>query len=175
MAAESDVPAIVDFYTLNRDFLAPWEPARPEGFLSESWWRDMVKKSIADFAADRAMRLFMFPSAGGNAVLGSINFTNFIRGAFHACFLGYALAEREQGKGLMTEALTACLPCVFHELGMHRVMANYMPRNERSGRLLERLGFTREGEARDYLLINGRWEDHVLTSRVNPDWDYPGR
>jgi ribosomal-protein-alanine N-acetyltransferase len=27
-----------------------------------------------------------------------------------------------------------------------------------------------EGYARDYLLINGRWEDHVLTGIVNPDW-----
>ncbi|KFN17466.1 hypothetical protein JM66_20365 [Aeromonas bestiarum] len=38
----------------------------------------------------------------------------------------------------------------------------------RSGALLERLGFEREGLARDYLMINGRWEDHVLTARLNP-------
>jgi ribosomal-protein-alanine N-acetyltransferase len=39
--------------------------------------------------------------------------------------------------------------------------------NERSGRLLERLGFVREGYARDYLLIAGRWQDHILTSLTN--------
>jgi ribosomal-protein-alanine N-acetyltransferase len=38
----------------------------------------------------------------------------------------------------------------------------------RSGRLLGRLGFVIEGYARDYLLVNGRWEDHVLTSLINP-------
>ncbi|MGL4717164.1 MAG: 30S ribosomal protein S5 alanine N-acetyltransferase, partial [Aeromonas sp.] len=44
----------------------------------------------------------------------------------------------------------------------------YMPANQRSGALLERLGFEREGFARAYLLINGRWEDHILTSLINP-------
>jgi ribosomal-protein-alanine N-acetyltransferase len=47
-------------------------------------------------------------------------------------------------------------------------MANYMPRNARSGDLLARLGFTVEGKASQYLQINGVWEDHVLTSRINP-------
>ena len=58
----------------------------------------------------------------------------------------------------------------FSALGMHRVMANYMPENERSGRLLERLGFEREGFARKYLNIDGEWRDHVLTSRINEHW-----
>jgi ribosomal-protein-alanine N-acetyltransferase len=49
-------------------------------------------------------------------------------------------------------------------------MANYIPVNERSGRLLRRLGFTVEGYARDYLLIAGKWEDHVLTALANADW-----
>jgi ribosomal-protein-alanine N-acetyltransferase len=46
-------------------------------------------------------------------------------------------------------------------------MANYMPANERSGKLLKRLGFTVEGYARDYLFIAGAWQDHVLTSLAN--------
>jgi ribosomal-protein-alanine N-acetyltransferase len=53
---------------------------------------------------------------------------------------------------------------------MHRIMASYMPRNARSEAVLERLGFQKEGFAKDYLLINGKWEDHNLTSLVNPDW-----
>jgi ribosomal-protein-alanine N-acetyltransferase len=46
-------------------------------------------------------------------------------------------------------------------------MANYIPTNERSGLLLKRLGFAVEGYARDYLLINGQWRDHVLTALTN--------
>jgi ribosomal-protein-alanine N-acetyltransferase len=52
-------------------------------------------------------------------------------------------------------------------------MANYMPTNKRSGNLLERLGFTVEGYAKDYLLINGSWRDHLLTSGTNPNWHHP--
>jgi ribosomal-protein-alanine N-acetyltransferase len=50
-------------------------------------------------------------------------------------------------------------------------MANYRPQNERSARLLERLGFTREGLAKDYLFIDGAWRDHVLTSLTNRHFD----
>ena len=49
-------------------------------------------------------------------------------------------------------------------------MANYMPHNHRSGKLLERLGFEREGYAKDYLLIDGQWRDHVLTALTNKEW-----
>ena len=48
-------------------------------------------------------------------------------------------------------------------------MANYMPTNEASGKVLKRLGFTVEGYARDYLCLNGKWEDHILTSLTNPE------
>jgi ribosomal-protein-alanine N-acetyltransferase len=49
-------------------------------------------------------------------------------------------------------------------------MASYLPHNQRSGKLLKRLGFVVEGYARDYLLINGLWQDHILTSLTNPNW-----
>ncbi len=64
----------------------------------------------------------------------------------------------------MTEALLVATRWAFKELRLHRIMANYQPRNERSGRLLERLGFVREGLAHQYLFIDGEWKDHVLTS-----------
>lgn len=84
--------------------------------------------------------------------------------------MGYALAENEQGQGYMTEALQVAVEYVFKELNMHRVMANYIPQNQRSGNVLMRLGFVVEGYAREYLLINGQWQDHTLTSLTNKDW-----
>lgn len=70
----------------------------------------------------------------------------------------------------MTEALELLIPYAFGPLNLHRIMANYMPRNRRSARLLKRLGFRIEGRAPDYLQIAGRWEDHILTSLVNQKW-----
>ncbi|GJA95297.1 hypothetical protein KAM358_31290 [Aeromonas caviae] len=68
----------------------------------------------------------------------------------------------------MQEVVAAGIDHLFRERGLHRIMASYMPANLRSGALLERLGFEQEGYARDYLMINGRWEDHVLTALINP-------
>jgi len=71
----------------------------------------------------------------------------------------------------MSEALRAGDGFAFEELRLHRIMANYRPENERSARLLERLGFVREGIARDYLFVDGAWRDHVLTSLTHPGFD----
>lgn len=67
----------------------------------------------------------------------------------------------------MFEALNLTNVYVFGELGLHRIQAAYLPHNERSGALLDRLGFEKEGFARRYLKINGVWEDHILTSLIN--------
>jgi ribosomal-protein-alanine N-acetyltransferase len=71
----------------------------------------------------------------------------------------------------MYEALTAAIKYGFEELNLHRVMANYMPTNERSGKLLGRLGFTVEGYARNYLRLAGDWKDHILTALINESWE----
>lgn len=107
-------------------------------------------------------------------MIAAIGFSNFIRGAFQACYLGYSVDKGHEGQGYMREALQASITYVFDELQLHRIMANYMPVNRRSGGLLRRLGFVVEGYARDYLQINGNWEDHVLTSLTNPERERAG-
>lgn len=47
-------------------------------------------------------------------------------------------------------------------------MANYTPSNIRSEKLLTKLGFEKEGLAKSYFKIAGSWQDHVLTSKINP-------
>lgn len=57
----------------------------------------------------------------------------------------------------------------FHDIGRNRIMANYILSNRRSEELLIRLGCTKEGLAKKHLLINGQWEDHVLTSLLKTE------
>lgn len=102
-------------------------------------------------------------------MLAQISFTNIVHGAFRACHLGYSTDEAHQGQGLMTEVLTACVDHMFQRIGLNRVMANYMPENKASARLLNKLGFKVEGKAERYLLINGKWQDHVLTSKLREE------
>lgn len=169
---EQDVPAIVRYFVANREFLRPFDPIRPESFFEAPFWSAQVRRSLLDLRLERAVRLFLF-LPGEEEVIGTANFTQIQRGVSHSCTLGYGLAEGYQGQGLMREALEAAISHVFDELRLHRVEANYMPHNRRSGNLLRRLGFCVEGYARDYLLINGAWEDHVLTSLTHPGWTDP--
>jgi len=169
-ARPPDIPALIDYYKENQAHLAPWEPRWPEGFFTEVFWRAQLARFAEQARAGGALRLVMVPRADHKRVIGSVNFTAIQHGALEAGQLGYGLAAAEQGKGYMFEALKAAIEHVFAELGLHRVMAGYMPANARSARVLGRLGFVIEGYARDYMLVNGRWEDHILTSLVNPEW-----
>jgi len=162
-------PRFLRYFEENDEHLGPWEPTREAGFFTEDYWRARLERTRQEFAADSSMRLVLLSKEQPKGpILGHCNFNNFIRGAFQACTLGYSLDHRHVGRGLMHEALTAGIAYAFAELRFHRVMANYMPTNERSGRLLRRLGFVVEGYARDYLYIDGQWRDHVLTSLTAP-------
>lgn len=153
----------------NRDHLAPWEPPLPDGFLTLGYQADRLARAHDELAEGRAIRMYLFDRHdGGGAILGTVNFTQISRGGFQSCMLGYALARDAQGKGLMCEALRAAIDYVWDEVGLHRIQATYMPHNERSGRLLRRLGFVVEGYARDYLFIDGKWRDHILTALYRP-------
>ncbi|MBM4375737.1 MAG: GNAT family N-acetyltransferase [Deltaproteobacteria bacterium] len=157
------------YYESNRAHLGPWEPPFPKGMFTPSFWQHRLSQNQQEYVNGHSLRLVLRRREEPNGpVVGLANFTQFVRGAFMACTLGYSMAEGAQGNGLMAEALRRALRHLFDEVGMHRVMANYMPINERSGRLLRKLGFSVEGYARDYIYINGAWRDHVLTSLVNP-------
>ncbi len=67
----------------------------------------------------------------------------------------------------MREALQSAMRYMFQEQKLHRIGANYRPKNVRSGPLLATPGFTIEGFAKDYLFINNVWRDPVLTSRTH--------
>jgi [ribosomal protein S5]-alanine N-acetyltransferase len=161
-------PRMVDYYESNRAHLTPWEPPFPKGMFTNSFWQHRLSQNQQEYVAGQSMRLVLrMRDDPRGPIVGLANFTQIVRGAFMACTLGYSVDQDAQGQGLMGEALARALRHVFDELGLHRVMANYMPINERSGRLLRKLGFAIEGYARDYIYINGQWRDHVLTSLVN--------
>ncbi|WP_348235441.1 GNAT family N-acetyltransferase, partial [Salmonella enterica] len=72
-----------------------------------------------------------------------------------ACYLGYSIAQKWQRQGLMFEASTAAIRYMQRTQHIHRIMANYMPHNKRSGALLAGLGFAKQGYGEDYLVIDG--------------------
>lgn len=158
---------VVRYYTDNREHLEPWEPLREAAFYEPAEVRTRLEKAAVAFEEGSAFHFAVIENESGR-MIGVCNFSNVIRGAFQACYLGFAIAGSHQGRGLMSEAVQAGIKYMFETAGLHRIMANYLPHNERSAALLKRLGFEREGYARAYLKIAGIWQDHVLTALTNP-------
>lgn len=168
----SDALRMLEYVESNRQHFAPWDPSRPPEYYTEGFWTLELAASVEAFGAGRSLQLALLDrERPGGGILGHCTFSNIIRGPFQACHLGYGLAQHAVGRGLMLEALSAAIKYVFEELKLHRIMANYMPTNVRSGKLLKKLDFVVEGYARDYLLLAGEWQDHILTSLTNPDYN----
>ena len=168
MPGPEHVPELVAYERRNREHLDRWGPPAPADVQGEQFWERRVAEIRRDFEAGRAVRFSVFRrEAPGGRVIGGVSLTNIVLGPLRACNLGYHLDAQEQGNGLMSEAVRAVVRHAFDELKLHRVQANYVPSNERSARLLKRLGFCVEGYARDDLFVGGEWRDHVLTSVVN--------
>jgi [ribosomal protein S5]-alanine N-acetyltransferase len=150
--------------------LAESGPKPSDDFLTEFYWRNILIRAREDLLADVALRFCVFELDKPETMIATVNFTQIFRKGAQFAYLGYGVDQQKQGHGYMFEAISAALRYVFDEMNLHRIMANYMPSNERSGKLLKKLGFTVEGYARDYLLINGSWRDHILTSLTNAKW-----
>jgi ribosomal-protein-alanine N-acetyltransferase len=163
----------VAFFARNRQHFARWDPPAPSDFYSVGFWERSIARSVEDFHADRAVRLDLFDGtvAGSRRVIGRMGFSQIFRGPFQSCILGYQIDENYQGKGLMYEALQAAIAYMFDVKGLHRIQANHLPENARSAALLAKLGFVREGLAKDYLFIGDAWRDHVLNALTNPRFD----
>jgi ribosomal-protein-alanine N-acetyltransferase len=108
--------------------------------------------------------------AEDGALAGVVNLTSIIRGPFQSCFLGYFALEPYEGHGYMRAGLTLVLDIAFGELGLHRVEASVQPGNVRSARLLQGLGFRREGHSPRYLMIGGEWRDHDHYALTAEEW-----
>lgn len=162
-------PRVATFVNENVEHFKPWDPPLPEAALTVDYWTEKLASHLSEFHAGHAVRLAMLPADDPHGeIIGTCALSQIARGPFQHAFLGYKIAARHEGAGLMREALAEVVRYAFEDLRLHRISANYMPHNVRSGHVLNRLGFRVEGQAKEYLFINGAWRDHVLTSLTNP-------
>lgn len=168
-AEPDDAALISDYFINNREFLKPWEPQRESEFFTEAGWQQRLIK-LHELHKMALGYYLLIIDVNSHTMLGTISFSNISRFPFYACNVGYSLAEQAQGRYIMSRGLKMACNYMFRVQNMHRIMAAYMPRNKRSEAVLNGLGFEPEGHAKDYLLINGKWEDHNLMSLINLGW-----
>lgn len=152
----------------SRAFLAPWEPIWPADDLTRLAFRRRLRRYARELRAGTGYPFFVF-SADGETLLGGLTIAQIQRGVTQSTVLGYWMGQPYAGKGLMTEAVRAVTGFAFDSLHLNRVEAACLPHNAASIRLLEKVGFQREGYARKYLCIDGRWQDHVLYGLLRND------
>ncbi len=122
-----------------------------EGFAK----REVLNWIIADIESDQMI---------GTCTLYEINPQHARAG------LGYALMPESWGKGLATEAASLAISFGFLELGLHRIEADTEPNNKRSNKVLERLGFQREGLLRERFVHPDGIQDSLIFGILKPEW-----
>lgn len=154
----------------SRDFLKPWEPAWPADALGRDAYLRRLKRQVQEWRGDEGYAFLIF-RRDDDALIGGIGFSNVRRGVSQTASLGYWIGATHARRGHMTDAVRTVTGFGFRQLGLHRIEAACLPTNEPSRRLLERVGFVREGYARAYLKIDNRWADHLLYAILREDWE----
>jgi len=166
---QSYAPIVLDYVLRNRAFFQEWSPTTDPSVYTLEFQRERLRADRALIDEERMLKLWLFKKDDHalQTVIGEVVIQNIVRGAFQSCHLGYKIDQQQLNQGLMTEALRCALRYVFDELKLHRVEANIMPRNARSRRVVEKLGFIDEGRSPKYLKINGVWEEHIHYVMLN--------
>ncbi len=86
------------------------------------------------------------------------------------CEIGYWLAKKYWGEGLMPEAVAAIVTYLFRVRKLRRVYAKVWHPNAKSARVLEKVGFTLEGKLRQDIKRNGRWMDVLVFGMLREEW-----
>lgn len=84
--------------------------------------------------------------------------------------IGFAFNPKYSGRGFATKAVNATLGFGFRRLNLHRITASTDVRNERSWRLMERLGMRREAHFIHKHLVHGEWVDDYLYAILEEEW-----
>jgi [ribosomal protein S5]-alanine N-acetyltransferase len=153
----------------SRTFLTPWEPSWGEDALTRTAFRRRLARYALEWHSDQGYTFLLF-RLEDDALLGGISLTNVRRGVAESASVGYWVGEAHAHQGYMFEGLALTLKFAFERLRLHRVEAACLPQNVPSRGLLLKSGFREEGYAREYLCIDGKWQDHVLFGILGSDW-----
>lgn len=160
--------AVLDFYLRNRELFEKNEPPRQEGFYTCQHQKAILTAEYNMAVHGTQFRFWIFRKDTPE-LIGTVSFRSITRMYYQSCKLGYKLGREHWGQGYMTEALREGVRIAFDDLKLHRITSEVMPENDRSIRLMERLGFVNEGIERKVYFINGSWEDHILFSLISSE------
>ena len=159
-----DVPALAAIFG-DSEVCRYWSCPALSDLAAAEALHDQIMKGFAT----RSLFQWGIAERQTNAVVGTCTLAS-LSSEHRRAEVGFALARAMWGRGYISEALPALLDFAFETLDLHRLEADVDPRNERSIRVLERLGFEREGYLRERYHVNGELQDAVLYGLLRRDW-----
>jgi ribosomal-protein-alanine N-acetyltransferase len=157
----SDARDWVQLRLANEEWLTPWEPSAPLPWRERHTTAAFRAMRRAGLRRARAGTAVPFAVRVEGRLAGQVTVDNIVRGALRSGHLGYWIDRSVAGRGLATLAVALVCDHAFGPVGLHRLQADIRPENQRSQRLVGRLGFRQEGLLRRYLDIDGDWRDHL--------------
>jgi ribosomal-protein-alanine N-acetyltransferase len=151
------------------DWLGPWEASLPQ----ESAQPPMSYRAMVSALRSRARagQVMPFVITYDSEMVGMLTVNGIVEGSSRSASLGYWITRTHAGQGTTSTAVALVCDHLFTVVQLHRVEIAIRPENERSLRIVERLGFTEIGLARGYLHIAGQWRDHRLFQLLAEDVD----
>ncbi|MFD1031394.1 GNAT family N-acetyltransferase [Metaplanococcus flavidus] len=154
-----DAEEMVQLLLRNRTYWAIFEPQHRDSYFTAAVQREKILESIHQAKENREYSFGIFEPET-DKLIGHISMYSIKRLPFLSALVGYSIDESYIGRGIATDAVKLVIAFGFEKLRLHRIEAYVSPRNAGSIRVLEKAHFNNEGLLREFLYINGVWEDH---------------
>lgn len=162
----ADAEPVFELTEANREYLREWLPWVDRTHTAADV-REFITRTVLPQWRDR-----LGPQCGiwvNGAMAGGIG-CHPIDWQNRSCSLGYWIASRYVGRGVVTRCVRSLLAYLFGELDLHRVVIQCGTENHRSCAIPQRLGFTKEGVLRQAQWVSGRWIDLNVWSLLRSEW-----
>lgn len=163
----SDAENVLQLLVENKEFFEPFSTDHPSNYYSLEKQKEIIP--LEQNSKENSSCQFGIFLKSTHGLIGTISLFHINRGPLQNATMGYYLDQKNNGNGYTTEAAKMVVDYAFGTLGLHRIEAGVMPHNIGSIRVLEKVGFHKEGIAKQSVKINGRWEDHQILAIINPD------
>ena len=164
----ADANIVCSFYAKNAREFALYEPLSYDNACNINYHQTMLEYEEEYFKDDEMCRYYLFEKNNPFETVGTVSFRNISVNYYKCATLGYKIDKDHRHRGYAKEAIDRGMRIMDEELHLHRIEATVMPVNVASMKLLEKVGFEREGLMRDKFKLNGVWEDHYIYSYIMP-------
>ncbi len=165
----SSAAEVLRFYYYNRDIFEPYESTKPSDFYTFEGMKNIVNGEFNVIAKGHGVRYYLFLKNDPRTIVGTVSFSHLHDNGGWSCAIGYKLDRDYIGYGYAFEACSFLIPTVMESCDVMRIIADIMPSNADSLRLIDRLGFTFETVAKQSHNICGKNEDHLRYAILRED------